>query len=306
MTMHVPILVEPIRDALLKPLLDLPLNAPTHYIVDCTLGGGGHTASILEAFDSDNRLKHHKVIAVDRDLAAIESAKTRFADDIKLGRLELLHSSFSKLENELPRFKNILGLVADLGFSSDQIEAPARGLSFQREGPLDMRYDCSQGHTCLEILKTISEAELRNVLKTYGQERFSDRIALRIISNRNQGNIPRTTTELSSMIISALPPAARHGRIHAATRTFQALRILVNNEVEELHCLLKHVILLVRPPGRAAVLSFHSLEDREVKHVFRDKSLFRLLNKKPLTAGTDELRRNPRARSAKLRIAERI
>jgi 16S rRNA (cytosine1402-N4)-methyltransferase len=180
-------------------------------------------------------------------------------------------------------------------------------LSFQAEGPLDMRLDPSRGMSCREFLAQVSERELEQILLEYGEERFARRIAGAIMQKRREKALPRTTKELSDIVVRAIPSSARHGRIHAATRTFQALRIIVNDELKELDCLLGRVILGVKPGGRVAILSFHSLEDRKVKHAFREKEApFEPLTKKPIEADEQEVRENPRSRSAKLRIAQRL
>lgn len=291
MTSHVPILAPRIVEA-----LSTAPGARDGWIVDATLGGGGHAALLLEA--------GCRVLGVDQDAAAIARARTRFAREIDEGRLELVHARFSEIA-ELLRARPITGLMADLGFSSDQIDDPERGLSFLREGPLDMRLDPSRGISCAEYLKRVPAKELADVLWRYGEERFSRRIANVLTEKIRESGPPRTTTELAEWISRAMPGAARHGRIHPATRSFQALRIFLNDELEELEGLLSRVILEVKPPGRVAILSFHSLEDREVKRRFREEG-FRPLTKKPVEPDEEEVRRNPRARSAKLRIAERL
>jgi 16S rRNA (cytosine1402-N4)-methyltransferase len=187
------------------------------------------------------------------------------------------------------------------------MDDPSRGLSFQAEGPLDMRMDPERGISCREYLFRVSEAELEQVLREFGEERFARRIASAIMQSRREKRLPSTTKELAELVVRAIPPAARHGRIHAATRTFQALRIVVNEELNELDCLLNRVILKLKTGGRVAILSFHSLEDRKVKHAFRGKDVpFEPLTKKPIEADEVEVRMNPRSRSAKLRVATRI
>jgi len=245
------------------------------------------------------------VVAFDQDEGAIERGHERFKAEIAEGRLELVHSRFAEADGWL-KDRQVAGLMADLGFSSDQIEDADRGLSFLREGPLDMRLDPSRGRSAREYLQTVTEKDLADAIFELGEERFSRRIAAAILTARREGQLPKTTTAFAELVTRAVPPPARHGRIHAATRTFQALRILVNEELEELDRLLNHVILCVRPGGRVAILSFHSLEDRKVKLAFRDRDgAFLPLTKKPQEADDEELRRNPRSRSAKLRIAER-
>ena len=307
-TVHVPILVKPIVEALIQPFEGSLAKESSHWIVDCTLGGGGHTAALLEAL-ANITIQHpewpqHRILALDKDLHAIEKARVRFQKELAEGRLELLHLSFGEADQVL-KDRPVLGLMADLGFSSDQLDNAERGFSFQKGGPLDMRMNPSQGETCFELLDQITEAELKKILSEYGEERFSGRIARTIIEKRNQGKLPTTTQDLAELILQAVPPEARYGRIHAATRTFQALRIEVNGELSELDSLLDRVILNVRPGGRIAILSFHSLEDRKVKERFKDREHFLKLIKKPIQADDQEISVNPRSRSAKLRIAER-
>lgn len=306
MTVHIPILVEPIVEALIEPFKNLPAGGEPHWIVDCTFGGGGHTEAFLQALARDPSLSRHKVLGVDRDEQAIQKGHGRFKAEIAQGRLTLIHSAFSQIEPHLEG-KPVLGLMADLGFSSDQIEDPERGLSFLKEGPLDMRLDPSQGFTARRFLQQSTENEIADLIYEYGEERLSRRIASAIVRSRQEGRLPATTHELAELIVKAVPMSARYGRIHAATRTFQALRIHVNQELEELDCLLKRVILSIKAGGRVAILSFHSLEDRKVKVAFKEKeSAFKALTKKPIEADESESERNPRSRSAKLRIAERI
>lgn len=302
-TVHIPILVEPIVEALVEPFLRLPPHTETHWLVDCTLGGGGHCSAFLEKFKANPLLRHHKILALDQDISAVERGRQRFAADIVEGRLEIIHCRFGESQS-LVASRPVLGLMADLGFSSDQLEDAERGLSFMREGRLDMRLDSSQGKSCHEILQSVSESELEEWLRELGEEKFSKRIASALVSERNKGRLPKTTKELSDLIVRAIPFGARHGRIHAATRTFQALRIVVNHELEQLDKLLSDVIPEIRKGGRAALLSFHSLEDRRVKIKFKDKEKFLSLSKKAIQPAYEETRSNPRARSAKLRIVE--
>ncbi len=302
-TVHQPILVHTITEALLAPFTELSPNTTPHWILDCTFGGGGHTAALLEALNSTSGLRHHKILSTDQDLDAVMRGRKRFTKEITEGRLEIVQSRFSDLF-ELLEGRPLLALLADLGFSSDQLENAGRGLSFLREGPLDMRMDPRRPETCRELLARIPEHELADLLFKLGEERFSRRIASTVIRSRQENRLPTTTTELADLISYCIPPKFRHGRLHPATRTFQALRIYVNQEMEELDCLLNHVILSLKTGGRAAILSFHSLEDRKVKHAFKTVC-FKPLTKKPIEADEDEVRKNPRARSAKLRIVER-
>lgn len=301
-TVHIPILLEPIV-ASMQEIFEKE-SSPA-WMMDCTLGGGGHTGALLTRLP-----KHHRVVSIDQDLQAIERAKKTFASELATGRLKLLHGRFGSLDPEtlsehlegLP----LLGLMADLGFSSDQLEDANRGLSFLRDGPLDMRLDPTQGVSARDFLHQVTEQKLVEILQEYGEERFSKRIASEIIKTRRTKTLPHTTLEFARLIESVVPPPARHGRIHAATRTFQALRIAVNGELEELDRLLSHVILNLKVGGRAAIISFHSLEDRKVKNAFRSDDRFSSLTKKPIEPDEEEIRMNSRSRSAKLRIAERI
>lgn len=304
MTSHQPILPEAITEAMLEPFRRLPSSEPPHWVVDCTLGGGGHAARLLEGFRREPGLARHRVLAVDQDPAAVEAARTRFQADLDSGRLELLRARFGDLGDEVRR-RPVLGLLADLGFSSDQIDDPARGLSFLREGPLDMRLNPDSALTCEALLARLPERELEKILRELGEERFSRRIASAIVSARRERRLPGSTTELADLVRRAVPPAARRSRIHPATRSFQALRIAVNGELEQLDQLLGDVILGLKTGGRVAILSFHSLEDRKVKRAFQGLATLRALTKKPLEPPEEEIRANPRARSAKLRIAER-
>ncbi len=304
LTTHQPILPEAISEALLEPFRRLRETEPPHWVVDCTLGGGGHTARLLEALRSEPGLVRHRVLSVDQDPAAVEAARARFQADLEAGRLELLRVPFGDLGGEV-RNRPVLGLLADLGFSSDQLEDPARGLSFSREGPLDMRLNPESALTCEALLARLPEKELERILSELGEERYSRRIASALVNARRERRLPQSTTELADLVRRAVPPAARHGRIHPATRSFQALRIAVNGELEQLEQLLGDVILGLKTGGRVAVLSFHSLEDRKVKRAFQSSDSFRALTKKPFEPSEEEIRANPRARSAKLRIAER-
>ena len=303
-TRHVPILVKPIVEGLLEPFRRLPENAEPHWLVDATLGGGGHCSQFLEAFASDPALAKHRVLALDQDPQAIARGKVRFEKELSSGKLEIIQCRFGEA-SEWVQGRPVLGLLADLGFSSDQMDDPGRGLSFQSDGPLDMRLNPPFGTSCRDLLETLSQDELENILLEFGEERFSRRIAGAIISARSENKLPETPRELARIVVHAIPPSARHGRIHAATRTFQALRIAVNEEISQLDRLLEHVIMRIKPGGRIAILSFHSIEDRRVKVRFRNSDLFEPLTKKPIQASDEEVRLNPRSRSAKLRIAEK-
>lgn len=312
MTVHIPILAKPIVDALIEPFRQLPDEAGTRWIVDCTLGGGGHSSLLLEALARLPGGRRHKLLSIDQDPEAVARGRERFAREISEGRMEILHSRFGEIAPALEGRK-VLGLMADLGFSSDQIEDPSRGIAFSASGPLDMRLDPTRGESAYELLARVGEHELADLIHEYGEERYSRRIASSICRARAQSKLPSTSDGLADLIRGAVPPPYRHGRIHPATRAFQALRIAVNQELEELDSLLERVILCLEPGGRVAILSFHSLEDRKAKLAFKPKerlsregSAFRQLTKKPIEPDEEEIRSNPRSRSAKLRIAERV
>ena len=263
--------------------------------VDCTTGAGGHTSRIAAAVGSTGR-----VIALDQDAAMLELARPRLVGL----PVELVHANFDQLPEVLERvgLTQVDGVFADLGFCSAQLDDPARGLSFRTDGPLDMRLDTTAGATAADLVNTLSERALADLIFEYGEERHSRRIARRIVERRPF----QTTAALAEAVKFSVPLTADSRRIHPATRTFQALRVAVNDELGALERLLAVLPRVVRVGGRAGVISFHSLEDRRVKHEFRKRDVWRPLTKKPVEAGDDETARNPRARSAKLRVAERL
>jgi 16S rRNA (cytosine1402-N4)-methyltransferase len=289
---HVPVL--------LSEVLGLVAPRPSGLYVDATLGGGGYTEALLRASDPSGR-----VVAFDRDRGAIEAARARFESD--LDRLTLVWGSFADLDLHLDELALGLvdGIVADLGLSSLQLDDAGRGFAFTAEGPLDMRFDRSQGPTAAELLNETEERELARILRDYGDERRAHAIARRIVSRRPL----RTTTDLRRAVVSVLGPWK--GGIDPATRTFQAVRIAVNRELEALESFLAKAPDRLRVEGRLVAVSYHSLEDRAVKLAFRarakgSEARFRLLTRKPLTASPAEVARNRRARSAKLRALERV
>ncbi len=272
------------------------------WIVDGTLGGGGHLARLMEALAPNPRVKF---LAVDQDEEAIARARVRFAEALSAERLTLQHARFSEIEETL-RGRPVAGVLVDLGFSSDQIEAADRGLSFQQAGPIDMRLDRSRGASALEVIRQTPEKDLADIIFEYSEERFSRQIAANLKRWLLEKKL-NTTLDLAECVSRAIPAQHRRaGGIHPATRTFQALRIAVNDELSELRTFLDRVILNVLPGGHVAVLTFHSLEDRMVKEFFRSSADFRPLSKKPIAPSDEETARNPRARSAKLRLAERV
>jgi len=273
--------------------------------VDCTLGLGGHARALLEAGAT-------RIIGLDRDVDALARARETLAP--WSDRVELVHADYRSIEDVLDRrhHPTVDGALADLGVSSMQFEAAGRGFSFQREDPLDMRMDATAGPTAADFLRDTPESEIADVIFRYGEERFSRRIARAIVQSRRQAPI-RTTSELAALVRAAVPRVPRRGfsRIDPATRTFQALRIWVNQELENLDQFLAAVAARLRTGARMVVIAFHSLEDRIVKHTLRalagqDDLSIRVLTRKPVLPQPDELERNPRARSAKLRAAERV
>ncbi len=264
--------------------------------VDATLGGAGHTVALLETEPKA------RIVGVDRDPAAITAAEERLAP--VADRVALVRGTFSQLRDQLDALgiSRVDGVVADLGVSSPQLDDAARGMSFRREGPIDMRMDPEDGETALELIDRLADDELADVVYRYGEERRSRRIARGIKKALAAGEL-RTTLDLRRAVVRAVGPA-RIGGIDPATRTFQALRIAVNRELEELEQLLAALPGVVADDGIAVIIAFHSLEDRLVKRAFAGGG-WRALTKKPQLASEEECAQNPRARSAKLRAARR-
>ena len=274
-------------------------------IVDCTVGYGGHAEMLLN--DSGSATK---VIGLDRDPQAVAFSRQRligFGD-----RVIVRKGNYREVKGHLAELgvSKVDGVLFDLGVSSPQLDDAARGFSFRLDGPLDMRMDQTTGMTAAELVNSSQEHELADMIFQFGEERYSRRIARAIVRARVQGPV-ETTGELASVIAGAVPSSYRHGRIHCATRTFQALRIAVNRELEGLAPSLQDAADLLAPGGRMCVISFHSLEDRIVKHTFRSlaqgsDAWFSLPTKKPIVPSEQECAVNPRARSAKLRVIERV
>jgi 16S rRNA (cytosine1402-N4)-methyltransferase len=269
--------------------------------VDCTVGLGGHARAVLDAGAS-------RLIGLDRDAEALRIARDALA--AWGDRVELVHSDYRELRAvlEARTIDRIDGALADLGVSSLQLDAAGRGFSFRRDEPLDMRMDRTQGPTAADLLAEVAEGDLANVIYQYGEERFSRRISRRIVDARRASPIV-TTGQLADIVRGAVPRKG-YQRIDPATRTFQALRIWVNRELEGLDAFLVDASRVLRAGARLAVITFHSLEDRIVKHVFRalagGSDAVRVLTRKPVVPGDEEVERNPRARSAKLRAIERL
>jgi 16S rRNA (cytosine1402-N4)-methyltransferase len=272
--------------------------------VDCTVGLGGHASALLRAGAT-------RVIGLDRDTYALAAARTTLAP--WADRVDLVHADYRSLDEVLDARSvgSIDGALADLGVSSMQLDSEGRGFSFQRDEPLDMRMDATSGETAADIVARASEEELADAIYAYGEERFSRRIARSIVTARRES--PIVTTGRLAAIVRRAVPRRGYTRIDPATRTFQALRIWVNRELEGLDRFIEAAVRRLRAGARLVVISFHSLEDRIVKHTFRGLeqrreagSTVTVLTKKPVIASDAELDANPRARSAKLRAAERV
>ena len=280
---HIPVLAEPTIAG---------LEIVNHGVyLDCTVGGGGHSALILQAAD------HVNLVGLDRDAMAIAAAREKLQD--YGDRVSFWHGNFCEYR-PTPDLK-FDGILADLGVSSTQFDVAERGFSFRESGDLDMRMDDRQDLTAAEIVNHYKEAELADIFFKLGEERLSRRIARQIVEQRPF----KTTLELANAISACVPASYRHGRIHPATRTFQALRIAVNRELESLEKWLAIAPDWLKAGGKIAVITFHSLEDRIVKHTFREDERLQVITKKVIIATDAENKANPRARSAKLRIAQR-
>ena len=286
--------------------------------VDCTTGGGGHSLEIAKRMGKDSRL-----ICFDRDINAIEAAKHRLSD--YLSQIMFINENFENLEGVLNRLEitNLGGVLADLGCSSPQFDDPARGFSYMHDAHLDMRMTPDAPLSAFTVVNEYSEDELKRIIYEYGEEKFAPRIAAAIVKRRTESKI-ETTFELSDIIKSAIPAKARIDGPHPAKRTFQAIRIEVNHELDSIKPTIDAAAHAMVPSGRIAVISFHSLEDRIVKQAYRalasgctcpsdfpvcicgKKPTIKEITKKPILPSENELSSNPRSRSAKLRIAEKI
>lgn len=286
---HVPVLAAEVL-AGLEPL-------PGCLVLDMTLGGGGHAGMLAARLGPAGR-----VIGLDCDSEQLERARARL-DGLPV---ELVHARFDQAA-EVLRERGLQAdrVLADLGFCSEQLDDPGRGLAFRHEGLADMRLDRTRGEPAHRLLDRLDERELARILWEYGEEKQSRRIARKIVEARHE-RLPWTTTRLAGIVRSCLPPRGVAGRIDPATRTFQALRIAVNDELGVLESMLRQLPGMVRPGGIAAIISFHSLEDRLVKRAFADQVVWEKVTRKPVEAGEVECAENPRARSARLRLARRL
>lgn len=287
---HIPVMVKEVIEVL------SPKTGGVY--IDATVGPGGHTLEILKYIGPDG-----KIIGFDRDMETLNIARQRIPD----GRVVLKKALFSEIKGILKEegIAGVDGILFDFGISMLQVKDMERAFSFSSEYPLDMRMDRSKGITAEEIINTYPAHELERILREYGEERLAEKIARAIVSKRKEGRI-RSCKELADLVSKVY---GRRGKIHPATRTFQALRIAVNNEINEINEGLQNSIDLLRSGGRLCTISYHSIEDRIVKNFMRDserKGLLRILTKKPLTPRHEEIKSNPASRSAKLRGAERI
>ena len=289
---HVPVLAEPVLAGFagLAPLLAAEGGG---VLVDCTLGGGGHSALLLEAHPQLH------LVGLDQDPMARAAAAERLAPFGE--RVSIVASNFAAYTSPGP----VVAVLADLGVSSPQLDGAERGFSFRSDGPLDMRMNPEAGETAAALIARLGESELADLIYAYGEERLSRRIARRIKEHlASEGPFPGTAA-LAYAVAGCYPPAARRGRIHPATRTFQALRIAVNDELAALDTLLHNAPDWLVSGGLLGVISFHSLEDRRVKTAFLSDERLERVTRKPLIAAEEEQERNPRSRSAKFRLARR-
>jgi 16S rRNA (cytosine1402-N4)-methyltransferase len=285
--MHIPVLQ--------KEVIEYLDPKPNENFIDCTVGEAGHSLAILE-----NNGPKGKVLGIDLDKNQILKLKG-------IERLILANDNFNNLKEivKKEKFNSVSGILFDLGMSSGHLEESGRGFSFLKKEPLDMRYDLENPLTAEKILNYWSESEMERILKEFGEERFSSQIAREIVEQRKVRPI-KNTVQLIEILKKAIPYKYQHQRIHFATRTFQALRISVNNELNNLKQVLPRAVEILKPGGRLVIISFHSLEDRIVKNFFKERSTvgeLKILTKKPIGPGQQEIKINPRSRSAKLRVA---
>lgn len=306
------------QPVLLDEVLRLLDPARGEVFVDCTLGGAGHAQAVLDRMSPSGRL-----VGIDQDEVALAAARERL---LNYGdRVQLVHANFADLDRVLERCGTtwVDGILLDLGVSSPQLDIAERGFSYHRDAPLDMRMNQQADVDAAKLVNELSQAQLTKILREYGEERWAARIAQFIVRAREQSPL-RTTGELVDLVKAAVPAKARQDGPHPARRTFQALRIAVNRELDVLATVLPKAVSVLREGGRLVVISFHSLEDRIVKSFFKEaenpctcppqwpacacglKPTLRVLTRRPVTASDVEIERNPRARSAKVRAAERV
>ncbi|AIS52715.1 ribosomal RNA small subunit methyltransferase H [Thermoanaerobacter kivui] len=303
------------KSVLLKESIEyLNIKADGIY-VDGTLGGGGHSEEILK------RLKAGRLIAIDRDIDAINAAKERLKD---YKNVYYVNDNFKNIKEILKNLKidKVDGILLDLGVSSYQLDETQRGFSYMKDAPLDMRMDKESPFSAYDVVNKYSEEELERVIKEYGEEKWASRIAKFIVEARKKSEI-KTTFQLVEIIKNAIPASARREGPHPAKRTFQAIRIEVNEELKDLDKAIEDMVEVLRGKGRIAIITFHSLEDRIVKNTFKrlekpcicppkmpctcgKKPLIKIITKKPVMSSKEELEVNPRSRSAKLRVAEKL
>lgn len=306
--MHIPVL--------LHELINYIAVEPAGIYVDCTGGGGGHTAALLD------KCSNCRVLVLDRDVDAVTRLKERFGND---SRVKVIHANFADIEEVLKNedIDAVNGIYADFGVSSFQLSEGERGFSFRKDGPLDMRMDTSEGEPVSEIVNNFNAESIANIIWKFGEEKFAKKIAFEIVKRRAMKSFV-TTADLAEVIKNAVPKKFHKKGIHPATQSFQALRIFVNGELEAIDALTGKAFRFIKPGGRFVAISFHSLEDRIVKENFVKFSrtcvcppeipvcvcgtfpLCKVLTKKPVTPGEEEVKHNPLSRSAKLRAAERI
>lgn len=288
-TIHIPVLP--------RETLQYLAPQPGETIVDGTLGGAGHTRMLAEAVGPTGQ-----IISLDRDEQAIDEA----AKILRGLPIKLVHANFCELRSVLKQLaiSAVDGVLLDLGLSSDQMADRERGFSFESEGPLDLRFDTSEGEPAYRWLQRMKEVDIANLIYEFGEERYSRRIARRIVETRQEHPI-RTAAELAQLVRKCVPRSP-HEKIDPATRTFQAFRIAVNDELGSLDRILRDLPDCLASGGRAVIISFHSLEDRRVKESFKGDSRYEVLTKKPILAGEQEVAENPRSRSAKLRAAKKL
>lgn len=308
------------KPVMLKECIEFLNIRPDKIYVDGTLGGGGHSSEIIKALDSDGIF-----IGIDQDKNAIKAAKKRFSSiDIK-SRIIIEHMNFENIREVLNAHKinSVDGVLLDLGVSSHQLDEADRGFSYQQDAHLDMRMNQNSTFDAYQLVNTWDKNEITQVIREYGEERWASRIAEFIVKSRETQKI-RTTKELTDIIKAAIPAAARRSGPHPAKRTFQAIRIAVNRELDVLENVLNSITEVLNPKGRIAIITFHSLEDRIVKQAFRRQAKgctcprdfpqcvcgkvpkLKIITRKPILPNEEEIAINPRARSAKLRVAEKI